>query len=156
MFLAYLEFLMYEEVVWEPKGTFPPCSWSRPIFQVLFGLAKNFFCFLVFSCMMALLVLSRLTPFETIFVRLNCDSSHISMHFFKVKKLVNFCVVILILKMEESIYFQHIMLYYFKKGIKTQLKWKKKDLLQCMEIYSKYRLKKKGILVPAVPCSLLI
>ena len=31
-------------------------------------------------------------------------------------KLVNFCVAILILNMEEDTYFQHIMLYYFKKG----------------------------------------
>ena len=87
------------------------------------GLAKNFFCFLVFSCMMALLVLSRLTPFETIFVRLNCDSSHISMHFFKVKKLVNFCVVILILKMEEN-----MMLYYFKTGKNATKTHTHKDL----------------------------
>ena len=31
-------------------------------------------------------------------------------------KLVNFCVAILILKMEEKQHFQHRMLYYFKKG----------------------------------------
>ena len=32
-------------------------------------------------------------------------------------KLVNFCVAILILKMEEKKqHFRHIMLYYFKKG----------------------------------------
>ena len=31
-------------------------------------------------------------------------------------KLVNFCVTILILKMEEKKHFQHIMLYYFNKG----------------------------------------
>ena len=41
-------------------------------------------------------------------------------------KLVNFCVVILILKMEEKKQHSwHIMLYYFKKGkntIKTQKK----------------------------------
>ena len=29
---------------------------------------------------------------------------------------MNFCVAILILNMEEDTYFQHIMLYYFKKG----------------------------------------
>ena len=29
---------------------------------------------------------------------------------------MNFCVAILILKMEEKQHFQHIMLYYFKKG----------------------------------------
>ena len=35
----------------------------------------------------------------------------------KTSKLVNFCVAILILKMEEKKqHFQHIMLYYFKKG----------------------------------------
>ena len=32
-------------------------------------------------------------------------------------KLVNFCVAIFILKMEENMqHFQHIMFYYFKKG----------------------------------------
>ena len=35
-------------------------------------------------------------------------------------KLVNFCVAILILKMEEKKqHFHHIMLYYFKKGKNT-------------------------------------
>ena len=39
------------------------------------------------------------------------------MHFKKTPKLVNFCVAILILKMEEKKqYFWHIMLYYFKKS----------------------------------------
>ena len=34
--------------------------------------------------------------------------------------MVNFCVAILILKMEENMqHFQHIMLYYFKKGKNT-------------------------------------
>ena len=34
-----------------------------------------------------------------------------------ISKLVNFCVAILILKMEEKKqHFWHIMLYYFKKG----------------------------------------
>ena len=35
-------------------------------------------------------------------------------------KLVNFCIAILILKMEENTqHFQHIMLYHFKKGKDT-------------------------------------
>ena len=39
------------------------------------------------------------------------------MHFKKLTKLVNFCVAILILKMEENMeHFWHIILYYFKKG----------------------------------------
>ena len=52
------------------------------------------------------------------FVRLYCDSSHISVHLKRnLSKLVNFCVAILILKMEgKKQHFQHIMLYYFKKG----------------------------------------
>ena len=52
------------------------------------------------------------------FVRLYCDSCHISVHFKKqLSKLVNFCVAFLILKIEENKqHFQHIMLYYFKKG----------------------------------------
>ena len=32
---------------------------------------------------------------------------------------MNFCVAILILKMEENTHFWHIMLYYFKKGKKA-------------------------------------
>ena len=41
-------------------------------------------------------------------------------------KLVNFCVAILILKMEENIqHFWHIMLYYFKEGKNAT---EKKDL----------------------------
>ena len=44
----------------------------------------------------------------------------------KLSKLVNFCVAILILKIEEKKeHFWHIMLYYFKKGenaIETQKK----------------------------------
>ena len=39
-------------------------------------------------------------------------------------KLVNFCVAILILKMEgKEQHFQHIMLYDFKKGKKLHLLW---------------------------------
>ena len=40
--------------------------------------------------------------------------------------MVNFCVAILILKMEENMqHFQHIMLQYFKKG-KNTIKMQKK------------------------------
>ena len=40
--------------------------------------------------------------------------------FKKLSELVNFCIAILILKMEENKqHFQHIMLYYFKKGRNT-------------------------------------
>ena len=38
------------------------------------------------------------------------------MHLKNLLKLVNFCAVILILKMKETQHFRHIMLYYFKKG----------------------------------------
>ena len=37
----------------------------------------------------------------------------------KKSKLENFCVAILLLKMEENKHFQHIMFYYFKKGKNT-------------------------------------
>ena len=59
------------------------------------------------------------------FLRLYCDSCHISVHFKKTSStLVNFCVAILILKTEENTqHCWHIMLYYFKKGKNT-----KKDL----------------------------
>ena len=59
---------------------------------------------------------------------------------YKIKKkknlsiLVNFCVAILILKIEENMqHFQHIMLYYFKKGKNATKKQKKKRFVQCME-----------------------
>ena len=65
-----------------------------------------------------------LMSFKTIFVRLYCDSGHISMHLKKLTKLVHFCVTILILKVEENKQpFWHIILYYFK-----QLKLKKKKI----------------------------
>ena len=42
------------------------------------------------------------------------------MHLKNLSKLVNFCVAILILKMEENMqHFWHIMLYSFKKGKNT-------------------------------------
>ena len=45
---------------------------------------------------------------------------------------MNFCVAILILKMEENTqHFQHIT-YYFRK-VKTQLKCKRKRSVQCMQ-----------------------
>ena len=67
--------------------------------------------------MMALVVLSCSYFIINNFVRLYCDSCHISMHFLKKSKLVNFCAAILILKMEENTqHFWCIMLYYFKKG----------------------------------------
>ena len=48
-------------------------------------------------------------------------------------KLENFCVTILILKMEEKKqHFQYIMVYYFKKGKKKQLELKKTHV-HCME-----------------------
>ena len=46
--------------------------------------------------------------------------------------MVNFCVAILILKMEEYEQpFWHIMLYYFKKGKNTTER--KKQFVQCVE-----------------------
>ena len=48
------------------------------------------------------------------------------MHFKKTSKLVNFCVAILTLKMEENKqHFWHIMLYYFKEGKNTTAMQKK-------------------------------
>ena len=38
------------------------------------------------------------------------------MHFKKTPESVGFCVVVLILKMEERKHFWHSVLYYFKKG----------------------------------------
>ena len=51
--------------------------------------------------------------------------------FKKSSKFVNFCVAILILKMEEDTHFQHIMLYYFKKG-KNAIETPKR-LVNCTE-----------------------
>ena len=48
-------------------------------------------------------------------------------------KLVNFCVAILILKMEgNKKHFQHIIPYYFKKGKNTN-EMQKKDCVMCGE-----------------------
>ena len=53
--------------------------------------------------------------------------------FKKTSKLVNFCVAILILKMEENTqHFWHIMLYYFKKG-KNAIEMQKKICTVFME-----------------------
>ena len=53
--------------------------------------------------------------------------------FKKLSKLVNFCVAILILKMEENMqHFWYIMLYYFKKD-KNATGIGKKRFVQCME-----------------------
>ena len=45
---------------------------------------------------------------------------------------MTFCVAILILKMEENTHFQHIMLYYFKKG-KHATETQRKGFVQCVE-----------------------
>ena len=68
------------------------------------------------------LSLSHCPPFKN----LKSSNKNFKKHtqFLKSLKLVNFCAAILILKTEENTHFQHIMLYYFKKG-KTQLKHKK-------------------------------
>ena len=47
---------------------------------------------------------------------------------------MNFCIAILVLKMEENMqHFQHIMLYYFKKGENTAEMQKKKRFVHCVE-----------------------
>ena len=50
------------------------------------------------------------------------------MHVFKIlPKLVSFCAAVLITKMEVNTqHFQHIMLYYFKKGKNAETKKKTK------------------------------
>ena len=77
--------------------------------SVYIGLAKKFICF--FFHKMAVVVFYFI---QNNFVRLYCDSGRISVHLKKRTKLVNFCVTILILKMEENMqHIQHVMLYYF-------------------------------------------
>ena len=52
----------------------------------------------------------------------------------KLSQLVNFCVAILTLKMEENMQdFGHIVLYYFKKDKNATEKQKKKRFVQCLE-----------------------
>ena len=75
---------------------------------------------------MALAALVVFNFIQNNFVRLYCDSCHTSVQLKKPSKLVNFCVAILILNMEEN------TLYYFKKGknaIETH-----KGFVQCMEM----------------------
>ena len=60
-------------------------------------------------------------------------TADISAYIKKTLKLVNFCVAILILKLEEKKeHCQPVICYYFKKG-KTQPKHTKKDFVQYME-----------------------
>ena len=75
-----------------------------------------------FFCMIALAVLRYLQLYSKQFC-LYCDSCHcivtavIVACIKKTSKLVNFCITIFILKMEENTqHFWHIILYYFKKG----------------------------------------
>ena len=88
------------------------------------GLAKKFiYSFLYDGSSTAYLVLFN---FIWNIVRLYCDNCHISMHLKKnLNKLVNFCVAILMFKMEEDTqHLQRIMFYYFKKD---KMQKKKKD-----------------------------
>ena len=60
--------------------------------------------------------------------------------------MVNFCVAILILKMEENKQrFQHIMLYYFKKGKNTSEMQKKKICAVCGEAAVTNRMCQSGL-----------
>ena len=77
-----------------------------------------------------------LTSFKTIF--LDCIVTAVISACIKkkkVSKLVNFCVAILILKMEDKKqHFWHIMLYYFKKGKNaTEMQKMICAVVQCME-----------------------
>ena len=57
-----------------------------------------------------------LTSFKTILLD-GIVTAHTNMHFKNLSKLVNYCTVILILKMKEDMqHFWHIMFYYYKKG----------------------------------------
>ena len=90
------------------------------------GLAKKFILF--FPCKTDLNSTQlSLTSLETIF-RLYFNSSHISVQLFKkASKLVNFCVAILILKMEVKSNIFGILCFIILRKINTQLKHTKKD-----------------------------
>ena len=80
------------------------------------GLAKSSF---VFFCKMALISLV-FNFIQNNFVRLYCDSCHISVHLKKnLSKLVNFCVDILILKMEEKSNIFGILCFIISRKVKT-------------------------------------
>ena len=89
------------------------------------GLAKRFIEFFPKLALVAL----KLVVFNLIwnnFVRLYCDSFHINVHF-KKSKLVDFCVSILILKMEEKVFSVLLFLcFIILRKTKMQLKCKKK------------------------------
>ena len=63
------------------------------------------------------------------FVRLYCDSCHISMHFKKTYQIGESLCSHFNIKMEENTHFWHIMLL---RKVKMQLKHKKR-FVQCME-----------------------
>ena len=63
------------------------------------------------------------------FVRLYCDSCHISVHLKKkLHKTGEFCIAVLILKVEEKRNVFGILCFIISRKIKTQLKCTKKDL----------------------------
>ena len=74
-----------------------------------------------------------LTSFKTIL--LDCIVTAVNQCAFKkTSELVNFCAAIFILKMEEhEQHFQHILLYYFKKGKNAAAAQKKKICAVCGE-----------------------
>ena len=78
----------------------------------MYGVGQKVHLFFSVRWLQEHLVVFDFTPNS--FVRLYCDSCHISMHFKKTSELVNFSAAILILKMEEDT--EHFWLYYFKKG----------------------------------------
>ena len=74
---------------------------------------------------MALVALSVFDFIWKNFVRLYCDSCHISIHLKNLSKLVNFCVVILILKMEKIHNVFGILFFIISRKVKMQMKCKK-------------------------------
>ena len=83
--------------------------------------------------MMALVALNCLNLIQDNFVRLYCNSCHISVHLKKSIKIGEFLCSYFDIKMEGSKpHFWHTMLYYFKKG-KNATEMQKKRFVQCME-----------------------
>ena len=90
-------------------------SLDHPPNQIVLGWPKGLF---VFFHKMALVALKVVFNFiRNNFVRLYVTAVMSACILKKTSKLANFCVAILILKIEEKEqHFRHIMLYYFKKG----------------------------------------
>lgn len=64
---------------------------------------------------------------------LHCDSCHISVHLKKIHKTGEFCIAVLILKVEEKSNVFGMLCFIISRKIKNTTEMHKKRFVQCME-----------------------